>query len=115
MKGDLKALNVIDLSKLSRSRVTWDPFQPDYDRVDSLSIDGIEVDASRMIVLDGNALFGRNSQRLMQNFRYNPLGFGESKIAPLYDVLCRSLGTQQAAYQLVNMASAIILSVEKSA
>ena len=48
----------------------------------------------------------------MQNFRYNPLGFGESKIAPLYDVLCRSLGTQQAAYQLVNMASAIILSVE---
>lgn len=112
MKGDLKALNVIDLSKLSRSRVTWDPFQPDYDRVDSLNIDGIEVDASRMVVFDGNALFGRNSQRLMQNFRYNPLGFGESKIAPLYDVLCRSLGTQQAAYQLVNMASAIILSVE---
>lgn len=112
MKGDLKALNVIDLSKLSRSRVTWDPFQPDYDRVESLSIDGIEVDASRMVVFDGNALFGRNSQRLMQNFRYNPLGFGESKIAPLYDVLCRSLGTQQAAYQLVNMASAIIVSVD---
>lgn len=112
MQGDLKALNVIDLSKLSRSRVTWDPFQPDYDRVESLNIEGIEVDASRMVVFDGNALFGRNSQRIMQNFRYNPLGFGESKIAPLYDVLCRSLGTQQAAYQLVNIASAIIVAVD---
>ena len=112
MKDDLLALNVVDLSKLSRSRVTFDPFEADYDKVESLNIDGIEVDASRMVVFDGNALFGRNSQRLMQNFRYNPLGFGESKLAPLYDVLLRSLGTQQAAYQLVNMASAIIMSVD---
>ena len=112
MPGDLLALNVIDLAKLSRSRAQFDPFSPDYDVVSSLSIDGVEVDASRMVVFDGNALFGRNSQRLMQRMRFNPLGFGESKLAPLWDVLLRSLGTQQAAYQLVNRASSLIVSVD---
>ena len=110
--GDLLALNVIDLAKLSRSRAQFDPFSPDYDVVSSLSIDGVEVDASRMVVFDGNALFGRNSQRFMQRMRFNPLGFGESKLAPLWDVLLRSLGTQQAAYQLVNRASSLIVSVD---
>lgn len=110
--GDLLALNVIDLSKLSRSRVQFDPFSPDYDTVESLSIDGIEVNANRMVVFDGNALFGRNSQRLMQRMRFNPLGFGDSKLAPLWDVLMRSIGTQQGAYQLVNKASMLLMTVE---
>ncbi len=112
MPGDLKALNVIDVVKLSRSRIRFDPFAVDYDKVTDLNIDGITVDASRMVVFDGNALFGRNSQRLVQNFRYNPLGFGESKLAPLYDALLRAIGTQQAAYQLVNVASSFIMTVE---
>lgn len=110
--GDLKALNVIDLVKLSRTMTDFDPFSATYDRVESLMINGIETHASRMVVFDGDALFGRNSQRLMQNFRYNPLGFGESKLAPLYDTLLRALGTQQAAYQLVNMASVIMMTVD---
>ena len=110
--GDLLALNVIDLSKLSRSRVQFDPFSADYDTVESLSIDGIEVNANRMVVFDGNALFGRNSQRLMQRMRFNPLGFGDSKLAPLWDVLMRSIGTQQAAYQLINKASMLLMTVE---
>lgn len=110
-KGDLLALNVIDLAKMSRSRTQFDPFSADYDVIDSICIDGIDVDASRMVIFDGNALFGRNSQRLMQRMRYNPLGFGESKLAPLWDILMRSLGTQQGAYQLVNTASSIVMSV----
>lgn len=110
--GDLKALNVIDLSKLSRSRVEWNPFSPSFDVVESLAIDGTEVHESRMVVFDGNALFGRNSQRIMQRMRYNPLGFGESKLAPIWDVLMRSIGTQQGAYQLVNMASALVFMVD---
>ncbi len=112
LEGDLKAINVIDLVKLSRSLTDFDPFSPTYDRVESLLINGIETHASRMVVFDGDALFGRNSQRLMQNFRYNPLGFGESKLAPLYDTLMRALGTQQAAYQLVNMSSVIMMTVD---
>lgn len=111
-EGDLLALNVIDLAKLSRTRTEFDVFSPDYDKVCNISIEGVSVHPSRMVVFDGNALFGRNSQRLMQRMRYNPLGFGESKLAPLWDCLMRSLGTQQGAYQLVNMASSVIMSVD---
>ena len=46
---------------------------------------------------------------ILQNFRYNPAGFGESKLAPLYDLLVRVVGTQQAAYHLVNMASVLLV------
>lgn len=111
-KGDLKALNVVDLVKLSRTQTSFNPFEADYDTIDTLSINGIEVHSSRMIVFDGDALFGRNSQRIMNNFRYNPLGFGDSKLAPLYDTLVRALGTQQAAYHLVNMSSILLMTVE---
>ena len=111
LQGDFKALNVVDVSKLSRTRTHWNPFAEDYDRIASLSIDGVEVDASRMVVFDGNSLFGRNTQRILQNFRYNPLGFGESKLAPLYDTIIRALGTQQAAFQLISRASSLVLMV----
>ena len=111
LPGDFKALNVVDVSKLSRTRTHWNPFAEDYDKISSLSIDGIEVDASRMVVFDGNSLFGRNSQRIMQNFKYNPLGFGESKLAPLYDTIIRALGTQQAAFQLISRASSLVIMV----
>lgn len=110
--GDLLALNVIDVARLSRPNRDNDPFSPDYDKVGYLAINGVPVDDSRMVVFDGNALFGASSQRLMMAFRYNPLGFGESKLAPLWDILIRSLGTQQGAYHLVNMASALVVSVE---
>lgn len=111
-QGDLLSLNVIDLAKLSRAHMQSDPFSPEYDKVGSLCIDGVEVDASRMVVFDGNSLFGRNSQRLLTRFRFNPLGFGDSKLVPIWDILLRALGTQQGAYHLVNMASALVISVE---
>lgn len=111
MEDDLLALNVIDVTKLSRTSTVFDPFSADYDKVTGLLISGVEVDRSRMIVFDGDSLFGRNAQRVLQTYRYNPLGFGESKLAVLYDVLMRALGTQQGAYQLVNMSSAIMILV----
>lgn len=110
--GDLEALNVVDILKLSRPHVHIDPFAANYDSIDALMINGIVVDASRMVIFDGEALFGRNSQRVMQMYRYNPLGFGESKLAPLYDALSRALGTQQGAYQLVNVSSLLLLTMK---
>lgn len=112
MRGDLLALNVIDVSKLSRYSTAYDPFAADYDKITGLMIAGVEVDCSRMVVFDGSALFGRNTQRLLQTYRYNPLGFGESRLATLYDVLMRAIGTQQGAYQLVNMSSAMMIMVD---
>jgi len=110
--GDLKALNVVDVSRLSRSSYETDPFSPDYDRIDSILVNGVEVHASRCCILDGNALFSRTAQTVLENYRFNPVGFGESKLAALYDLLNRVIGTQQGAYHLVNMASCLLLQAD---
>lgn len=109
-KGDLQAINVVDVSKLARPSNDTDPFSAGYDRVESLLITGVEVHSSRMLVLDGDALFNRASQMVLENYRFNPCGFGESRLAPLYDLLIRVVGTQQGAYHLVNLSSCLILS-----
>lgn len=111
-QGDLKAINVVDVSRLARSSQDQDPFSPDYDRINGLLVNGMEVHRSRMCILDGDALFSWNTQRMMENYRYNPRGFGESKLAPVYDLLVRVTGTQQAAFHLVNMASCLLVKVE---
>lgn len=108
-KGCLKAVNVVDVSRLSVDTVETDPFSPDYDRIRYYSIAGERVHCSRLISFVGNALYNRASQTMMQNFRYNPCGFGESKLTPLYDLLMRVVGTQEGAYHLVNMASVLLV------
>lgn len=108
--GDLQAVNVVDISRLSRPVYSSSPFDVDYDRITKLHINGVEVHESRMCVLDGDMLFNRASQTILENFRFNPAGFGESKLAPLYDLMVRVTGTQQGAYHLVNLSSCLILS-----
>lgn len=85
------------------------PFSAGYDRADRYIINGVEADVSRLVVFDGSPLINRAAMNILQNFRYNPAGFGESKLAPLYDLLVRVVGTQQAAYHLVNMASVLLV------
>ena len=109
---DLMAINIIDVSRLSRPSYEDDPFSPDYDRISSLVVQGTELHLSRAYVLDGQALFSPASQKVMQMGRYNPCGFGESKLATLYDLLNRVIGTQQGAYHLVNMASCLLVEAE---
>lgn len=109
LPGDLQALNVIDVTKLSRPHFDTDPFSPHFDKISHLSVQGVPIHTSRMCVFDGDALFNYSSQTLLQNFRYNPCGFGESKLTTLYDLLVRAIGTQQAAYQLVNLASVLLI------
>jgi uncharacterized protein len=111
-RGDLKAINVIDISRISRSQWNNDPFSPEYDKVEELTIQGVRVHKSRMCILDGEVLFNRGSQLLMQNFRFNPCGFGESILAPLYDILVRATGAQQGAYHLINLASCLVIGVK---
>lgn len=110
--GDLKAINVVDVSRLSRPNYDTDPFSPDYDRINSILVNGTDVHVSRCLVLDGNALFNRAAQTVLENFRFNPCGFGESKLATLYDLLNRVVGTQQGAYHLVNMSSCLLIEAE---
>lgn len=110
--GDLKAINVVDVSRLSRPNYDVDPFSQGYDKIESILVNGTEVHASRAYILDGNALFNRSAQTVLENFRFNPCGFGESKLATLYDLLNRVVGTQQGAYHLVNLASCLLIEAE---
>lgn len=108
-KGDLLAFNVADISRIVQLDYDQNPFSDGYDKTERYQIDGRDVHASRLIVFDGSPLVNRNAMNLLQNFRYNPAGFGESKLAPLYDSLVRFVGVQQAAYHLVNMASVLLV------
>lgn len=111
-KGDLLGINVIDISRLARPTYETNPFAAEYDRIDALHVNGTEVHSTRMCILDGDALFNRASQQLMENFRFNPCGFGESILAPVYDLMNRTVGTQQAAFHLVHLASCLVVGSE---
>ena len=106
--GDLRFLNTLSVDRVSRATYCVDPFSKDYDTPIAYRISGIETDVSRLLVFDGSPVFSRDSATILQGFRVNPSGFGESKLAALYDSLIRCVGTQQGAYQLVNMASVIL-------
>lgn len=108
-KGDLKFLNVISLNQLTNPEYDTDPFSPGYDKPKFYFVNGIKTHVSRLIIFDGNPLFNYATQRLMQNMRINPQGFGESVLAPLWDAIMRCIGTQQAAYQLVQKASVTLV------
>lgn len=110
--GDLRALNVVDVSKLSRPSYDTDPFSEGYDHIESMLISGTEVHHSRLCLLNGSPLLNRASQTVLENFRFNPCGFGESKLATLYDLLNRVVGTQQGAFHLVNMASCLLIEAD---
>ena len=108
-KGDLKFLNVVSLNQMQKPEYNTNPFDENYDKPEFYSINGIKTHVSRMIVFDGEPLFNYSTQRLMQNFRINPQGFGESVLVPLWDAIMRCIGTQQAAYQLIQKSSVTLV------
>lgn len=112
-KGDLKFVNVVSLNQMQKPEYNTDPFSENYDKPEYYSINGIKTHVSRMIVFDGEPLFNYSTQRLMQNFRINPQGFGESVLVPLWDAIMRCIGTQQAAYQLIQKASITLVKSEQ--
>lgn len=112
-KGSLKFLNVVSLNQMQKPEYNIDPFDANYDKPEYYSINGTKTHVSRMIVFDGEPLFNYSTQRLMQNFRINPQGFGESVLVPLWDAILRCIGTQQAAYQLIQKASVTLVKAEQ--
>lgn len=112
-KGDLKFLNVVSLNQMQKPEYNTNPFSENYDKPEYYSINGIKTHVSRMIVFDGEPLFNYATQRLMQNFRINPQGFGESVLVPLWDAIMRCIGTQQAAYQLIQKSSITLVKSEQ--
>lgn len=112
-KGDLAFMNVVSVEKISQVQYETDPFSPMYDTPRYYMINGQKVDVSRLLVFDGRPLFNSASMNILQNFRFNPAGFGESVLIPVYDALVRFAGTQEGAYHLVNMASVLLVKCDK--
>ena len=111
--GDLKFLNVVTINQLSKPEFDSDPFSPGYDKPKYYQVNGIKTHVSRLIIFDGDPLFNYTSQRVMQQYRVNPQGFGESVLASLWDSIIRCVGTQQAAYQLILKASVTLVKSEQ--
>lgn len=109
---DLEAINVVDVTRVSVSDWNDDPFAPEYDQPPNYRILGQEVDSSRLIVLDGQPLVGRGTRNILEGGRYSPLGFGESKLTTLYDILRYVHGSQEGAYHLINLASVLLVEAE---
>lgn len=110
---DFEAVNVIDITQISQAKIEFNPFSSGYDRQPDYMIASVPVDCSRLIVLDGNPVVGRHTRGTLEGGRAGNIGFGNSKITTLYDILKYTTGTQEGAYHLINMASCLILEVEK--
>lgn len=112
-KGDLVFMNVVSVEKISQVEYETDPFSPMFNTPKYYMINGRKVHISRLIVFDGNPLFNIASMNILQNFRFNPAGFGESVLTTLFDSLVRFAGTQEGAYHLVNMASVLLVKCDR--
>jgi phage-related protein (TIGR01555 family) len=112
-RGDFISANVVDVTRISLPEISNDPFSPDFDKVYEYLVGGVPVSTSRMCVLEGSKTFNNASRQTLEGYRYNPAGFGESVLSPLYDLLIRVTGSQEAAYHLINMSSCLILSVSR--
>ena len=110
--GDFEAINVIDVTRLSVAEWVDDPFSADYDRPLDYRIIGHPVDKSRLIVFDGQSIVSKATRNVLEAGRYNPLGFGESKLSTLYDILRFCTGSQEGAYHLVNLSSVLLVEAE---
>lgn len=110
--GDFEAVNVVDPTQLGVDARADDPFGPDYDRPPGYLVQGVRVDKSRLIVFDGQSLLNGAARSRLEAGRHDPLGFGESKLAALYDILRYCAGTQEGAYHLVNLASVLLVEAE---
>ena len=111
-KNDLLALNVMDITRITRANFDNDPFSPTFDKAQAYIVNGATVHASRLCILDGAPLFGPSGNAFLEMRGINPSGFGDSKLAPLYDLLNRMVGTQQGAFHLVNLASCLLVEAE---
>jgi len=111
-KGDLKFLNIVTINQLGNPEYDNDPFSDGFDKPKYYYVNGIKTHVSRLIIFDGDPLFNYASQKVMQAYRVNPQGFGESVLAALWDSIIRCVGTQQAAYQLIQKASITLVKSE---
>lgn len=104
----IQAINVVPAWKVVQTN-------PKFSVFDSLSnivlhVEGVPVHESRFCLLSGKQLYTSGTSLLKAHGAANSV-FGCSAIEPIWDLLVRTLGSQQAAYHMLNTASSLVISV----
>jgi phage-related protein (TIGR01555 family) len=102
--GALRFINVIPRTRVQRVEWGVDPLKHDYGRPQYYQIGGERVHRSRLIIFGGDPIFSAADVALGQSAYARNDGFGQSKLAPIFDDLSRATGSRQAAFQLVERA-----------
>ena len=108
-EGDLKFLNVIPRTLVSKTSFDSNPLSADYGRPETYIIQSTQIHRSRLIIFDGDPLISSQNLGVTSFRRMRNDGFGESVLTPVYDDLLRSTGSRQAAFHLIQRASVLLM------
>ena len=110
-KGDLAFVNVIPRTRVTVSHYDNDPLSPGYGNPILYNIFGEQVHKSRLLIFDGDpSTQNQNDDLTYITTQYD--SFGESVLSPIYDDIIRSVGSRQAALQLIHRASVLLIQNE---
>lgn len=104
----INSINVVPIWKITNLNNTVSVFENSHNTV--LHVEGVPVHESRFCTLSGKQLYSMGASALKTHLAANGV-FGCSVIEPIWDLLVRVLGSQQAAYHMMNTASSLIISV----
>ena len=113
-KARPRFVNAIPVSRIGRIFWESDPLKETYMRPESFSVDGKNVHVSRCAVFDGDPLFAP-SDNIVLGWRRDVSGFGDSKLAPIWDDIIKARGSRHAAYQMIQTNNALIMAVQELA
>ena len=108
-RGDLRFLNVIPRTRISRVSLNNNPLQPDFGRPEIYNIQGAQIHRSRLLIFDGDPLYRADDTTLTRRVQVRTDGFGVSVLNPIYDDLIRATGSRQAVFHLLHMSSALLV------
>lgn len=105
--GDLAFLHVLPKHKASVAEWDENLLSSNYGEPLKYHVGGQLVHESRLIVFDGSPLIKRPDGFTGGVGSSSTYGFGDSVLQNIADDITRAVGTREAAYHLVNMASVI--------
>lgn len=111
-KGDLRFVNVIPRTDITSYSLETNPLSEAYGRPQSYVINGYEIHQSRLLIFDGDPI--SPNRRDVGLITQSNDGFGESVLAPVFDDIVRSVGSRNAAVQLIKRASVLLIQSEKT-
>ncbi len=107
-EGDLIFTNVIPRTKVSSYEYNQNPLSPEFGKPELYTVWQSPVHKSRMMIFDGDPLTDNEVNDLgFVNRSFD--GFGVSVLSALWSDIIRSIGARQAAAQLIERASVLLI------